>query len=155
MLRFLPVFLLAGFVLEIASIIWVGDALGVIATLLLLLAGGILGVSLFKSAGVNAAQVLRSPVQDPSLHRGLAGDTLVRVGAGLLFMVPGFFSDGLALLLFLPPVRRWLRARMNVEQFTTGAGRTGPSRQQTTIIDVEAVEIHGEVEPPRRPGDQT
>lgn len=153
MLRFLPVFLLAGFVLEIASIIWVGDALGVIATLLLLLAGGIIGVSLFKSAGVNAAQVLRSPVQDPALHRGLAGDTLARVGAGLLFMVPGFFSDVLALALFLPPVRSWLRGRMKVETFGAGATRPGYARRDAPVIEGEAIEIEGEIEPPRRPGD--
>ena len=50
MLRYLPAFLLIGFVLEISSIIWVGARLGVIATLLLLLAGGIAGLSLFRSA---------------------------------------------------------------------------------------------------------
>ncbi len=153
MLRYLPVFLLAGFVLEIASIIWVGDALGVIATLLLLLAGGIIGVSLFKSAGVNAAEVLRSPVQDPSLNRGLAGDTLIRVGAGLLFMVPGFFSDGLALLLFLPPVRRWLGGRMKAGTLRTTTAETASARRHVTVIEAEAVEIQGDAEPPRRPGE--
>lgn len=154
MLRYLPVFLLAGFFLEIASIIWVGGAAGVIPTLLLLIAGGIIGISLFKSAGVNAATVLRSPVQDPSLHRGLAGATLLRIAAGLLFMVPGFFSDALALLLFLPPVQGWLKSRMKAGTFTMGPEATGQTRRQDTVIDIEAIEIHGEVEPPRRPDDK-
>jgi UPF0716 protein FxsA len=126
MLRYLPVFLLLGFFLEIASIIWVGGAVGVIPTLLLLLAGGIIGISLFRSAGVNAATVLRSPVQDPSLHRGLAGATLLRIAAGLLFMVPGFFSDALALLLFLPPVQSWLKIQNEGQHIHDGTSRNQP-----------------------------
>lgn len=154
MLRYLPLFMLAGFFLEIASIIWVGGAIGVIPTLLLLIAGGVIGVSLFRSAGVNAATVLRSPVQDPSLHRGLAGATLVRIGAGLLFMVPGFFSDAAALLLFLPPVQAWLKGKVQAGTFTTSPHGSGGQRRQSTVIDVEAVEIHGEVEPPPRTDDR-
>ena len=155
MLRYLPVFVLAGFLLEIASIIWVGGAIGVIPTLLLLIAGGVIGVSLFKSAGVNAAAVLRSPVQDRSLHTSLAGTTLLRVAAGLLFLVPGFFSDAMALLLFLPPVQHWLKGKVKTGTLTAGPQGAGPQRQQSTVIDVEAIEIHGEVEPPRRPDGQS
>jgi UPF0716 protein FxsA len=155
MLRYLPIFLLVGFFLEIASIIWVGGAIGVIPTLLLLIAGGIVGISLFRSAGVNAASVLRSPVQDRSLVQGLAGTTLLRISAGMLFMVPGFFSDAIAVLLFLPPVQQWFRSRVKGSTFSMGDQAAGPMRRQDTVIDVEAMEIHGEVEPPRQPDNRS
>lgn len=146
MLRYLPAFLLIGFVLEISSIIWVGARLGVIATLLLLLAGGIAGVSLFRSAGMTVAAALRSPMQHPSQHRGLAGVTVPRIASGLLFLVPGFFSDAVAVLLLLPPVQRWLGSRMKLAAASPVGGQPQYRGSHGPVIEAEAIEIQGEVE---------
>ena len=48
LLRFLPVLLLLGLAAEIASIIWIGQVFGVIATLGLLLAAGFAGIALLQ-----------------------------------------------------------------------------------------------------------
>jgi len=53
--------------------------------------------------------------------------------------------------LLLPPVRRWLGAKVRVQSFSTA---TRQERRNDTVIDGEAVEIAGEVLPPtphRRP----
>ncbi len=148
MLRFLPLLLLAGFAADIASIIWVGGLIGVLPVLLLLAAGGIVGIGLFRSAGVNAATVMRSGAARESALRSLAGTTVGRVGAGLFFLLPGFASDLLALVLLLPPVQGWIASRFRMNT-TYASGGYGHRRGQ--VIDAEAIEITGEVEAPRPP----
>jgi UPF0716 protein FxsA len=148
MTRLLPLLILGGLAAELASIILVGNLLGVLPTLLLLFAGGVLGISLIRSAGSGIAEAVRSPVQASSVQRGAAGKAVARVVSGLLFLIPGFFSDIIGLLLLLPPVRQWLRARIPVERFSTGSP---PGRRSETIIDVEAIEIEGELQPPTQP----
>lgn len=151
MTRPLPFLILAGLIMEIASIIWVGRALGVVPTLLLLFAGGAIGIRLLKSAGTSVMAAFRSPVQPSTTMRGVGSLAVTRVLAGLLFLIPGFFSDILALLALLPPVQHWVRSRFRVETFATNdAGSAEPFRERRfeTVIEGEAVEIVAEVEPP-------
>ncbi len=150
MLRFLPIVFLAGGLLEIASIIWVGSAIGVIATLLLLMCGGVVGLGLFRSAGANAATALRSSIQDRRMYQSLAGTTMVRIFAGVLFIVPGFFSDIVALLLLVLPVNRWI-ARQAEGSPAAGQPASGGRRPNGLVIEGEAYEVTGDVdfEPPR------
>jgi len=148
MTRSLPLLILTGMAAEIASIIWVGSALGVLPTLLLLFGGGILGISLIKSAGTGIAAALRSPVQASSLQADAAGKAMARVFSGLFFLIPGFLSDLAGLLLLLPPAARWLQSKVAVQGFST----SGPApRRYETVIEAEAIEIMAEVEPPRPP----
>ena len=151
MLRYLPIFILAGLFLEIASIIWVGRALGVVLTLLLIVGGGVLGISLFRRTGLSVAEALRSPVQDRIRQRQLVGATAFGTVAGLLFMVPGFFSDVAAIVLLLPPVQRWLVARMKIAAAPGEGFQTHRRGHFETIIEAEAVEIEGEIMPPEKP----
>lgn len=144
-IRYLPLILLAGIAAEIASIIWVGSALGVGPTLLLLLGAGFLGVSLIKSAGLSVAEALRSPVQSASPMRGVGERAFAQVFAGLLFLIPGFFSDLAGALLLLPPVRRWLRSKLRVETFS--APPANP-RSYERVIEGEAIEITADIAPP-------
>lgn len=144
MIRSIPLLILFGAAAELASIIWVGGVLGVLPTLLLLLGGGVAGVALIRSAGAGILTALRAPAQPARRQEGLASQAIARVAAGLLFMIPGFLSDVLALLLLLPPVRRWLQKRMPVEFGSSPPGQRAPA--QGPIIEGEAVEIMAEVE---------
>jgi UPF0716 family protein affecting phage T7 exclusion len=71
------------------------------------------------------------------------------VASGLLFIVPGFFSDFIALLLLLPPVRNFLMSRLKVETFPAESRAAG---RYDTEIEAEAIEITGEIEAPRSDG---
>jgi UPF0716 family protein affecting phage T7 exclusion len=58
--------------------------------------------------------------------------------AGILLLLPGFLTDILGILLFIPPVRemvwRFLKTRINVvTSFGSSAGRYGGSRGARTI----------------------
>lgn len=150
MTRFLSLLFLAAAAAEIASIIWVGSLIGVFPTLLLMLLGGTIGVRLIKTAGMSLAEAIRSPMQKATPLKGIGGQAAARAVSGLLFLLPGFFSDALGLLLFLPLVRRWLGSQFRVDTYSTvrptDDGRFGP------VIDAEAVEIAGEVEVRGRKG---
>ena len=148
MMRYLPLLFLAAAATEIASIIWVGSLLGIVPTLLLMLLGAFTGIRLIKSAGMGVAEALRSPVQTASPLKGLGGQTAARALSGLLFMLPGFFSDCLGFALFLPGVRRWLGSKFRVDTYTTA--RPDVDRRFDRVIEADAIEITGEIEPPER-----
>jgi len=148
MLRYLPAFLFTGFVLDIISIVWVGRVAGVGTTLLLLLAGVVAGVLVFRAAGISVATALRAPVQDLSSTRGLAGSTMLRIAAAVLFIVPGFLSDLIAIAFLLPPIQGWLISRMDRVTVSTRMDAQSRHTQTHTTIEGEAVEIDAEILPP-------
>ena len=148
MTRSLPILFLVAVAAEIASIIWVGSLIGTLPTLLLMLLGGVVGVRLMKAAGMSVAEALRSPVQTAAPLQGLGGRAASRAASGLLFLLPGFFSDLVALLLFVPSVRGWLGAQFRVETYTSG--RPPDGKRFDRVIEAEAIDITGEIEPPDR-----
>jgi UPF0716 protein FxsA len=101
---------------EIALLIVVGRAIGVAATLGLLVLAGVIGVGLIRVQGFATLLRVRA-----ALERGEAPtDALFRgacfVAAGLLLILPGFLSDiiALALLALVPPrnlLKAWLWKR--------------------------------------------
>lgn len=84
------------------------------------------------------------------MYQSLAGTTIVRIFAGVLFIVPGFFSDVLALLLLFLPVNRWIARKA---EGATAAAEHIPGERRSTgpMIEGEAYEITGDIdfEPPR------
>ena len=112
---FLIFFLLLSLpVLEVASIVEVSRWVGPFATFLLLAASVTFGVFLIRSqsamAGrrVMAAMQAGTPPEEPLL------DTGAIMLAGVLFMIPGFVSDIIALFLLLPAARRLMWRGMSV-----------------------------------------
>lgn len=96
-------------VVEIAIFIKVADVIGTLAAVAGAVLAGIAGVALWRHEGLRT--VLRA---QQALNRGEAPvaevfDGLCLVLAGGLLLLPGFLSDGVALVLLLPPVRYWLR----------------------------------------------
>lgn len=93
--------------LEITSFIVVGGWIGVLPTLGLLVLSMTLGMALLRGRGLGALARGRGAI-NPARMAAELGDTLFLALAGLLFLIPGFFTDLLALPLLLPPVRALL-----------------------------------------------
>jgi UPF0716 protein FxsA len=134
---------LALFGLEIWSLAYIGAHLGALATLLLVICGMIVGWSLIKKSGANLSHLLRGRAMDTkALSAGTASGLAFGL-AGLLFLMPGFASDAMALALLLPGPRRalarWIERHM-VDLSSGSSGRGGPP--QTPVIEGEAIEIH-------------
>lgn len=106
----MPVLIFVVYVVaEIAALVWVGGAIGVLPTIGLLVLGSVLGGALLRREGRRTMQALRQASrQHRSASTELADGALLGVGAFLLF-IPGFVSDVLGLLLILPPTRWLLR----------------------------------------------
>jgi UPF0716 protein FxsA len=93
--------------LELVVLIFVGDAIGALPTLGLLLLGAMVGMALLRGRGL--ARVATALAEGPSraaFSRATGG--FADIAAGLLFLVPGFLSDLVAVALLLPPVQRRL-----------------------------------------------
>lgn len=107
----LPVFFVAA-VVEVSVLVYVGQLIGVLPTLLLLLGTGFLGVWLLRREGRRTLEELRTAaMQRRSPERELS-DGVLHAAAALLIIVPGFVSDVAGLFLLLPPVRSVARTRM-------------------------------------------
>ena len=99
-------------IIEIALFIQVGGLIGLWPTLALVLLGGVAGTALLRSQGAQAMAELQrglGVIGDPM--RPLAHRALILL-AGMLLVVPGFFTDLLGLLLLVPGVRRALMHRL-------------------------------------------
>ena len=123
--------------IEIAGFVIVGGELGVLSTLGLVLLGGFVGLMLIRQGGVEAFRRGRAELnagRDPS---GTVLNGFAQVLAGILFLVPGFLSDIVAILLLLPPVRnrllRRFKGRTAFARFGTGGSRRAPRQP---VIDL-------------------
>ncbi len=137
-------FVLLYLVIEIVAIVAIGSWIGALPTLLLLLAGGIVGLWLTRREGVRAVAALTAAAQNRQVaHRELTDGLLVAVG-GLLILLPGFVSDVCGLALLLPPTRAFVRARLVSAAERRAPGlRTARIRGSGPVVDGEVVD--GEV----------
>jgi len=132
-------------VAELFVAIKVAEVIGVLLTVLALIAGWPLGIWLVRAEGRGALRRLSAAVaagRPPG--REVLDGTLVLVG-GLLLIVPGFITDVLGLALLLPPGRaaarrgivRNFRSRI-VVRATRFADRGPPGDVDSTAADVDA-----------------
>lgn len=117
---------------ELYVIIQVGELIGVLPTLILLLADALLGSWLLKHQGRNAWRRFNEALAARRFPgREVVDGALVIVG-GTLLLTPGFISDVFGVFLLLPPTRAI--ARRLLKRFTIGrfmvvgmpAGGRGP-----------------------------
>lgn len=138
--------------IEIGLFIQVGGAIGLWPTLAIVIVTAIIGTWLVRLQGALALDQLRqsfNALSDPT--EPLAHGALI-LFSGALLVTPGFFTDAMGFALLVPAVRRavfnWLRARVQVQSFTMGAGPE--TRHQPGADDV----IDGDFEdvtPGKRP----
>ncbi|MBX9714775.1 MAG: membrane protein FxsA [Pseudomonadaceae bacterium] len=107
MRAFLFLFLLFPLI-ELAVLIQVGSAIGVLPTLFLVIATAVLGSVLLRVAGIATAwrareKLARGELPEQEVLEGL----LIAVGGGLL-LLPGFISDVFGVLCLIPFTRRLL-----------------------------------------------
>ena len=109
MFLLLALVFVAAAIAELYVIVQVAAGIGALETILLLIAISAFGVWLTKVAGISVLYRLQRTVRDgkvPSLE--IVDGALVLL-AGALMIIPGFLSDGLAILLLLPPSRAAVR----------------------------------------------
>jgi UPF0716 protein FxsA len=124
---------------ELYVIIQVGQAIGLIPTLVLLLLDALLGAMLLRHQGRAAwIQFNRALAENRLPHKEVYDGILVILG-GALLLTPGFITDIFGLVLLLPPTRAIVRAitsrivrrrvAMGATIWTVGRGQRPPGRR--------------------------
>ncbi|OLU32779.1 membrane protein FxsA [Pseudomonas sp. PA15(2017)] len=99
-------------ILELAVLISVGSAIGVLPTIALVILTSICGGLILRIAGITTAwrareRLARGEMPDQEVLQGV----MMAVGGGLL-LLPGFISDVIGVLCLMPFTRRWLVERV-------------------------------------------
>ena len=140
---FLFVFV-AWVVAEVFVAVQVANAIGALATVLLILLSWPIGWWALRSQGRAAWRRLGAAVSEGrSPGREVLDGVLVLLG-GVLLIVPGFISDVLGVLALLPPTRALMRGQLArhvqsrlVVQATRFTGASQPYDVDSTATDVD------------------
>ena len=139
----LALLLLVPLLAEIAMFIVVGRWIGVLATLALFIAIGVIGSLLLKRQGMRALREMQTALARGELPAEPVAHAALLVLAALLLIFPGFLSDLMALPLLLPPVRRMLIRWLGVQAKRRGGFTVWPGGQGT-VIDADYTEVKPE-----------
>ncbi len=127
-------------ILELALFVRVAAEAGFLAALFLCFASAIVGGALVRHQGLNTLVSIQEALDRGEMPVDKIFDGMCLFIAGALFILPGFFSDFLATLLLLPPVRTFLR-RYAAHYLTRGEDFP---RGEADILDVEFTRIDEE-----------
>jgi UPF0716 protein FxsA len=132
---------------EIAGFVLVGEAVGVMATLLLVLFGIIAGTMLLRWYGTAAILRIKAEIEAGRLPAQSLAEGALLTAAALLIILPGFISDLAGILLLIPQVRQGirqaLRRRLTVARLPSAAFQP----LEDAVVDLDAAEYAAE---PRR-----
>jgi UPF0716 protein FxsA len=149
---FVPLLLLALPFLEIAGFVIVGSKIGVLATLGLVILSIFLGVFLLRVQGFGLIQRIRSETAaGRTPGRELVHGVMLIVAAFLL-IVPGFITDIIGLLLFIPAVRDvgWRLVKDRIVVVKPGmrrSPRSDPPGRRDRVIDLNPEDFSRKPDP--------
>ena len=142
-------------ILEIYVIIQVGQAIGAVWTIVLLIADSILGTLLMRSQGRAAWRRFQLALSEGRVPAREVVDGVLVIFGGAFLLTPGFCSDIFGALLLLPPTRAVIR-RLIVRRFgfklfgaIPGVRVSGSAREPQPGADVEGTAT--EIDPRRLP----
>jgi UPF0716 protein FxsA len=141
---------------ELYVIYKVGDALGVIPTILILAADSVLGALLLRSQGRAVWRRFNAALSEGRVpHREVVDGVLVIFG-GAFLITPGFITDIFGLFLLLPPTRAVARrvvmkrlGRRVGRAAADGLGNERRRRRGRGRYDVEGTATEYDAPPPR------
>lgn len=124
-------------VIEIALFVKSSQWIGVLPTIALAIVAGFVGIAMVRAQGVNTLTRLRHQLDRGEVPLAEAFDGICLAVAGGLLLLPGFFTDILAILLLLPPVRAalrlWLSGHVKAVVAAAAGPRPGPTGQPPVI----------------------
>lgn len=144
-------------VVEISVFIAVGDRIGLWPTLAAILVTAIIGASLLRAQGLAVLFRAQEHLNRGQLPMTEIFDGLCLLVAGAFLLTPGFVTDSVGFLLFVPPLRRSLGKIIGALLVSKGAihvhGESNARHNFSddgTIIDGDFEEID-----PKNPDDRT
>jgi UPF0716 protein FxsA len=142
-------------IVEIWVLLQVGQLLGVLQTVVLLVVMSLLGAYLLRREGARTWHAFRTALASGRLPAAEVADGALVILGGALLLTPGFATDAFGLLCVLPPSRAVLRrllTRQVARRLTVGTvlggarGSSSRRRRPDGVVDGEVVR------PPDEPG---
>jgi len=124
-------------IVELYVLLKVGGYVGALNTLGLLALAVVVGLLLLRVQGLATLKQFQETVARGQLPAAQLLDRAMLMLAGVLFIIPGFLTDLIALCLLLPPLRRFL-AQMFLRRAANGGDvfmRTRSSRRSRTTLE--------------------
>ncbi|OPB30465.1 FxsA family protein [Bartonella sp. WD12.1] len=137
--RFFVVIVLSVLFIEIASFIVVGNEIGILATLSLILLTMIIGSILLRIQGISLFKnIQREIIQGTMSEYYIADDVLIIIGA-ILLIFPGFVSDILGISLLIKPIRTFVRFFfLSLKNKINAKTSTNTQNESEKIIELNA-----------------
>jgi UPF0716 protein FxsA len=123
-------------IVEIYVIIQVGQAIGALWTIALLVADSILGSMLMRAQGRAAWRRFNDAIASGRVPAREVLDGVLVVFGGALLLTPGFVTDVLGLVFLVPPTRALVR-RLLVRRFAGRVRVSGPPPRGGRGFDVD------------------
>ena len=121
---------------EIAGFILVGETIGVLPTLGLVVLGMVVGTMLLRRQGFSTLRKVQADLAAGKAPARPLAEGAAQAAGALLIMFPGFVSDLVGIALFVPAVRELLwRSIRRRGQFRTVSH--GPGAPRPAVIDLE------------------
>ncbi|MEJ8321934.1 FxsA family protein [Kosakonia sacchari] len=98
--------------IEISIFIQVAHVFGVLMTLILVIFTSVIGMSLVRNQGFKNFLLMQQKMAAGESPAAEMIKSVSLIIAGLLLVLPGFFTDFLGLLLLLPPVQKHLTLKL-------------------------------------------
>lgn len=170
MALFILILFIAVPIIEIGLFVQVGGAIGLWPTLAIVILTAVLGTALLRHQGLDTLRRVQDSLAQDRLPVAEMFDGLCLLMAGALLLTPGFMTDALGFLLFMPPFRaaaaqaigRYVLSHGRVHVQTSGMG-PGPDHGNRSpgggpVIDGDFEEVPPDPEAvedkagPKRPG---
>lgn len=140
----MPLLLLVLFIvvpaIEIYVLIQVGQVIGVLPTIVLLLADAALGTWLFRREGRKAWTALSTALAERRIPAKEVADGALVVLGGAFLVTPGFVTDVIGVLCLLPPTRAILRRLMTGLLTRRLLGVPIPGDNRHPVVDGDVVD---------------
>lgn len=130
-MRWLPlIFICLLIYIEAVIFVHVASAIGVLTTLFLVVLTSCIGVSLVKNQGVKNIASMQKKLAMGEVPAAEMVKSVSLILAGILLLLPGFFTDFLGLLLLLPPLQSVLVTKLISRIKVYSSGQSGFSSSQ-------------------------
>ncbi len=124
--------------IEIAVLIFVGSNIGVFPTIGLIILTGFLGMLLLRIQGFAVLSRIRTEMDNGQIPDKSMADAAMIALAGVFLIIPGFVSDIIGILLFLPPVRALIRAAIGRRVTVVRSS----SDMRPDVVDLDPADYH-------------
>jgi len=132
---------------ELWLLLWIGSRTGLVFTVSLVLATGILGAALARQQGWQAWRGIHEQLARGQMPTSALVDGLMILTAGTLLITPGVLTDLVGFSLLVPPLRSllkrrvaaWLKSRtdVHIDTFHSEDMSETQSSNQSPVIDAE------------------